>query len=348
MHQPVNMQAAPAPDESHTTAPDRQMALEMYRRIVRIRRLEEQVMRLVKAGAETAGPYHLYTGEEAVAVGACMALRDDDYITGTHRSHGHPIAKGGDLRKAMAELLGKRTGYCKGKGGSMHLADFSIGVLGESGIVGSAMPTAVGAALGSKLQGTDRVVVCFFGDGAVNAGPFHETLNLASIWKLPVIFVCENNKYAITSAALDMMAVPEVAVRASCYAMPGVEVDGQNAVAVHAAVSTAVGRARAGYGPSLIEARTYRYDEHSVGLQRIVRSPYRTGEELAEWHQRDPLVIHRNWVLEHSLATETELDEIETEVREAIIDALGFARESPFPEPAELFDDMYAEPIDHR
>jgi len=324
----------------------RDLLIEMQRRMLRIRLLETQVMKLVKIGAETAGPYHLYTGEEAVAVGACLALRDDDYITGTHRSHGHPIAKGGDLRKAMAELLGKRTGYCKGKGGSMHLADFSIGVLGESGIVGSAMPTAIGAALGSKLQGNDRVVVCFFGDGAVNSGPFHETLNLASIWKLPVIFVCENNMYAITTAARDMMAVPEVAVRASNYAMPGVVVDGQDVVAVHRAVATAVTRARTGDGPSLIEAKTYRYDDHSVGLQRIVRTPYRTDDEIAAWQgDRDPLTIHAAYLRDNAVMTEAELAELQSEVADAIADAPTFARESPFPDASELYDDMFTVPI---
>jgi pyruvate dehydrogenase E1 component alpha subunit len=227
----------------------------------------------------------------------------------------------------------------------MHLADFSVGSLGESGIVGSAMPTAVGAALGSKLQGNDRVVVCFFGDGAANSGPFHETLNLAKIWTLPVIFLCENNLYAITAASRDMMAVNNVADRAVAYDMPGVIVDGQDAVAVFETVSQAVARARAGEGPSLIEAKTYRYQEHSVGLGRMLRAPYRTGDEMEAWQLRDPIDIHRERLLGERVATAAELQAIEDEVQQAVADALDFARRSPFPDPSELYDDMYAVPI---
>ena len=231
---------------------EKPLLMEMLRRMLRIRRFEEQVIQMVERG-EIVGAAHSYIGEEAVAVGTCLALRDDDWITGNHRSHGHPIAKGGDVKKAMAELLGKRTGYCKGKGGSMHLADFSIGILGESGILGSAIPTAVGAALGSKLQGNDRVAVSFFGDGASNEGAFHESINLAAIWGLPVIFLCENNQYAVTSSFKKMVAAENISDRAASYAIPGVLVDGQDVLAMHEAVSHAVERARSGQGPSLIE-----------------------------------------------------------------------------------------------
>ncbi|HIN07069.1 MAG TPA: thiamine pyrophosphate-dependent dehydrogenase E1 component subunit alpha [Dehalococcoidia bacterium] len=311
---------------------------------MRIRYFEEAVITMVERG-EIVGAAHSYIGEEAVAVGACMALRDDDWITGNHRSHGHPIAKGGNVRTAMAELLGKATGICKGKGGSMHLADFSIGILGESGILGSAIPTAVGAALGSKLQGNDRVSMPFFGDGASNEGAFHESINLAAVWNLPVIFLCENNQYAVTSSFKQMVAVENIADRAAAYAIPGVLVDGQDAIAMYEAVSVAVERARAGQGPSLVEGRTYRYEDHSLGLGRIVRDPYRDQEEVEEWKKRDPIIIHKARLLEQSIATQAEIDQVEEEVREQIAEAITFAKESPYPEPSALFEDMFANPI---
>jgi pyruvate dehydrogenase E1 component alpha subunit len=323
---------------------DNTMLMEMLRRMMRIRYFEEAVITMVERG-EIVGAAHSYIGEEAVAVGACMALRDDDWITGNHRSHGHPIAKGGNVRTAMAELLGKATGICKGKGGSMHLADFSIGILGESGILGSAIPTAVGAALGSKLQGNDRVSMPFFGDGASNEGAFHESINLAAVWNLPVIFLCENNQYAVTSSFKQMVAVENIADRAAAYAIPGVLVDGQDAIAMYEAVSVAVERARAGQGPSLVEGRTYRYEDHSLGLGRIVRDPYRDQEEVEEWKKRDPIIIHKARLLEQSIATQAEIDQVEEEVREQIAEAITFAKESPYPEPSALFEDMFANPI---
>ena len=323
---------------------DKDLLMKMLRRMMTIRRFDETVKELVARG-ELVGAAHCYIGEEAVAVGACVALRDDDYITGNHRSHRHPIAKGGDVRKAMAELLGKSTGFCKGKGGSMHLADFSIGILGESGIVASALPVAVGAALGTKMQGRDRVVVPFFGDGASNQGACHEAMNLASIWKLPVIFLCENNQYAVTTRFEDVVAVENIADRASAYNMPGVLVDGQDVIAMYEATSQAVARARAGNGPTLLEARTYRYEEHSEGLGRILREEYRTEEEVAAWKARDPIDIHSRALLEQGIATQEEIDQTQAEVAASIEDALQFARESPYPEPEDLFTDMYADPI---
>lgn len=316
----------------------------MLRRMMLIRRFDETVKELVQS-AELVGMAHCYIGEEAVAVGACTALRDEDYITGNHRSHGHPISKGGDVRRAMAELLGKATGYCKGKGGSMHLADFDIGILGESGIVASALPVAVGAALGSKMQNNDRVVISFFGDGASNQGACHEAMNMASIWKLPVIFLCENNQYAVTTSYRDTVAVENISDRASAYNMPGILVDGQDVMEMHEATVQAVQRARAGEGPSLIEARTYRYEDHSEGLNRILRESYRTEEEVEEWKKRDPIALHSQWLTEQSVATKAEIDEVWSEVNDAIDDALKFARESPYPEPEDLFTDMYADPI---
>ncbi len=320
------------------------LLMEMQRRMLRIRRFEERVIQLVERG-EIVGAAHSYIGEEAVAVGACLALRDDDWITGNHRSHGHPIAKGGDVNKAMAELLGKSTGFCKGKGGSMHLADFSVGILGESGILGSSIPTAVGAALGSQLQGNDRVAVPFFGDGASNEGAFHESLNLAAIWKLPVVFLCENNQYAVTSSFKKMVASENISDRAAAYNIPGVLVDGQDVIAMYEAVSEAVARARAGEGPALIEGRTYRYFDHSLGLNRIVRDPYREDEEVEHWKQRDPIIIHAKLLLSQGIATQVELDALESEIAAQIDEATEFARQSPYPEPSALFEDMFANPI---
>ncbi|MDP6403128.1 MAG: thiamine pyrophosphate-dependent dehydrogenase E1 component subunit alpha [SAR202 cluster bacterium] len=324
--------------------PDRDLLMTMMRRMMTIRRFDETVKELFQRG-ELVGAAHCYIGEEAVAVGACAALRNDDYITGNHRSHGHPIAKGGDIKKAMAELLGKSTGYCKGKGGSMHLADFSIGILGESGIVASALPVAVGAGLGSKMQGTDRVVVSFFGDGASNQGACHEAMNLASIWNLPVIFLCENNQYAVTTSFKESVAVENISDRASAYNMPGVLVDGQDALAMYEATKAAVARARAGDGPSLIEGRTYRYEDHSEGLQRIVRDPYRTDEEIEEWRKRDPIELHKTALVGQGVASQQEIDAVQAEVAAAIEEALEFARQSPYPEPEELTEDLYANPI---
>ena len=232
--------------------------------MMRIRFFENKLIECQKAG-EIVGALHTYTGEEGVAVGACVALNDDDYIAGNHRSHGHPIAKGGDINKAMAEIFGKEDGYCKGKGGSMHLADFSIGILGESGIVASSVPVATGAALTSKLQNKNFVSLVFFGDGASNQGACHESMNLAALWKLPVIFVCENNQFAVTTSYKDSVSVDHVSDRASAYGMPGVLVDGQDVVAMYEATEQAVIRARSGEGPTLIEGLTYRYEDHSLG-----------------------------------------------------------------------------------
>ena len=323
---------------------DRDIYMLMLRRMMLIREFEENVKQLARGG-ELVGMAHCYIGEEAVAVGACAALRDDDYITGNHRSHGHPISKGGDVRRAMAELLGKATGYCKGKGGSMHLADFDIGILGESGIVASALPVAVGAALGSKMRGNDRVVVAFFGDGASNQGACHEAMNLASIWNLPVIFLCENNQYAVTTSFRDSVAVENISDRAAAYDMPGVLVDGQDVLAMHEATVQAVERGRAGLGPTLMEARTYRFEDHSEGLARIIREPYRTDEEVDRWRLRDPILLHSRWLIEQEIASQDEVEGVRQEVAETIAEALQFARESPYPEVEDLMTDMYADPL---
>lgn len=320
----------------------RQQLVEMYRRMLRVRYFEDEAVDLLKGG-EIPGSVHTSHGQEAEVVGACMALRDDDYMTGNHRSHGHPIAKGADIKPLLAELMGKRTGVCKGKGGSMHLADFRVGSLGESGIVGSGLPVATGAGLSAKLRGTDQVSLCFFGDGASNEGTFHESLNLAAIWHLPVVYLCENNQYAVTTPASYSLAVDDVASRAVGYGFPGVVVDGQDPVAVYEIVEEAVARARAGDGPSLVEAKTYRYFEHAAQLPVI---NYRTAEEIEEWkRERDPIRNFRLRLVQQGILTESEIVAMEGEVRVEIKDAVTFARQSPWPEPEDAFDDLYANPI---
>jgi len=245
----------------------------------------------------------------------------------------------------MAELYGRVDGYCKGKGGSMHLADYSIGILGESGILGSSVPVAVGAALAAHIRGDKFVSMAFFGDGASNQGALHESMNLASVWKLPVIFLCENNQYAVTTSYADTVAVDHVSDRASAYNMPGMLVDGQDAVAMYEATSAAVARARAGEGPTLIEGLTYRFEEHSLGLGRVARGAYRDEAEIAEWRKRDPLDILENTLISQGIATREECDAINAETVDEVEKATDFARNSPFPEPEDLFEDMWANPI---
>jgi len=282
---------------------------------------------------------HLAIGQEAEIVGACMALRDDDYMTGNHRSHGHPIGKGAPLAPLMAELLGKRTGCCRGKGGSMHLAVFSHGSVGESGIVGSLMPVAVGAALSARLRGTDQVCLCFFGDGAANCGPFHESLNLAAVWALPVIFLCENNGYAMFTPQSQSTAIVNIAARADAYEMPGVIVDGQDVLAVHAVVSSAVAYARSGKGPSLIEAKTYRYEEHS-DCQGETAPAYRPPKEIQSWRARDPLQAFIARLRDGKDLTSEEIELIRGTVTAEVEAAVDFAERSPSPYPEELFEDL--------
>jgi TPP-dependent pyruvate/acetoin dehydrogenase alpha subunit len=318
---------------------------ETYRRMVRIRKFEEEGTRLYKDG-EIPGAYHASIGQEAAIVGACMALRDDDYITGTHRSHGHPIGKGAKLDALMAELMGKVTGICKGRGGSMHLADSSVGILGESAIVGGGIPLAAGAALSAKARGTDQVGLTFFGDGASNQGTFHETLNMAAIWKLPAIFFCENNHYAVTTSVAVSHGQPDIAKRASGYGIPGVSVDGQDVTAVYEVTRAAVDRARRGEGPTLIEAKTYRFDEHQVGLD-IIGEPYRSAAEVRDYtEQRDPLALFKK-VLLGSGFSEADLRAMEQEVTDAVARAIDFGRQSPLPDPGDVYQYMYVNPINY-
>jgi len=321
----------------------RSQQCEAYRRMLRIRRFEEEGTRLYRGG-QIPGAYHASIGHEAAIVGACLALRDDDFITGTHRSHGHPIGKGARLDGLMAELMGKVTGICKGRGGSMHLADSSVGVLSESAIVGGGIPLGAGAAMSAKVRGTDQVALTFFGDGASNQGTFHETLNMAAVWKLPVIFFCENNLYAVTTPVASSHGQPDIAKRAAGYGISGVIVDGQDVTAVYDVTFAAVQRARLGAGPTLIEAKTYRFDEHQVGLN-VLGDPYRASSEVQSYVQnRDPLVIFKRVLIDGGLS-ESELRAIEQEVVDAVAQAIEFAQQSRLPNPDDVYEFMYANPI---
>ena len=323
-----------------TATPEQQ--LEMYRRMVRIRSFEETAKKLLFDG-EVYGALHTSIGQEAEIVGSCMALRDDDYMIGNHRSHGHPIGKGARVDRLFAELMGKVTGVNAGKGGSMHISDFSVGSLGETSIVGSGLPVTAGAALGAKMQGSDRVALCFFGDGASNQGTFHESLNLAAIWDLPAIYLCENNAYGELTAARDVVAVEDIADRASGYDIPGVVVDGQDPLAVYDAVVDAVERARSGQGPSLVEAKTYRFDNHAVGLPV---ENYRDQAEVEQWRaERDPLVLFHQRLTADGTASDADLAAIDEEIAGEIAAGLEFARSSPEPEPEAAFEHVFTNPI---
>jgi pyruvate dehydrogenase E1 component alpha subunit len=310
--------------------------IEMYSNMTKIRMFESRVADLFAAG-KIPGFVHLYIGEEAVATGVCATLRDEDYITSTHRGHGHLISKGGDIKLMMAELFGKKTGYCKGKGGSMHIADVGLGILGANGIVGGGPPLASGAALAAQYQGKDLVAACFFGDGAANQGTTHEAMNLATCWKLPVVFVNENNMYGISSCTINSMCVADIADRAAAYDMPGAVVDGNDVVAVYEAAFEAVKHAREGGGPSLIECKTYRHRGHFEGDPCV----YRNEDELQEWKAKDPLPRFEKKLLEMQVLTEKKIGEIKDSIEKALEEAVSFAEESSFPDPSEITDDVY-------
>lgn len=311
--------------------------IEMYQKMLEIRLFEEKVYELYGQNL-VPGTIHLYAGEEAVAVGVCSNLRSDDYIISTHRGHGHCIAKGARLDKTMAEILGKKTGYCKGKGGSMHIADFSIGMLGATAVVGAGIPIATGAGVSIKLRGTDQVAACFFGDGASNQGTFHEGINMAAVWQLPVLFVCENNLYAMGTRQNQVMLVKDVAKRADAYGIPGVAVDGNDVIAVYEAAQEAIKRARSGDGPTLIECKTYRHKGHS----RFDPAAYRPKKEVENWLRRDPVHRLKRRLLENEGVSEVEVMEIEKEASEAVETAVKFAIDSPYPAPKEAVEDVYA------
>lgn len=310
-----------------------------YRTMRLIRRFEQRVVELVNKN-EIPGVTHEYVGEEAVATGVCHALRVDDVITSTHRGHGHILAKGGDPRRMMAELMGKSTGYNRGRGGSMHIADLGLGIYGANGIVGAGAPIACGAAMAARLQGRDRVAVSFFGDGATNQGVVHEALNLGAIWKLAVVFVCENNGYAISAPVREMTNVERLADRAAAYGMTGDCADGMDVRAVHRAAAAAIARARAGQGPTLLECRTYRFVGHFTA-EKALGLKYRTDAEIETWRERDPLVTYPAWLREQGIGDPARVEE---EVETLLDDAVNFARQSPLPGAGEALEGMYAAP----
>jgi pyruvate dehydrogenase E1 component alpha subunit len=309
----------------------------MYERMQLIRTFENRV-KLEFGKGKIPGFVHLYAGEEAVAVGICANLTDADYMTSTHRGHGHCVAKGVDPRGMMAELFGKATGTCKGKGGSMHIADMDKGMLGANGIVGGGPPLACGSGLTAKINKTDQVTICFFGDGAAEQGTLHESLNLAAIWKLPVIFVAENNGYAESTPAHYHCSVENIADRAAAYNMPGVTVDGNDIFAVYEAAHEAIARARAGKGPTLLECKTYRFYGHYEGDQQT----YKVAAENEKYQkERDPIQLFKTNVLSRQLVSEAELQAIDARVAAQIEEAVKFAEESPFPEVEETYTDVY-------
>mgnify|MGYP000916190026 CR=1 FL=1 len=319
----------------------REKLIHMYKTMKRIREFENKAGELFAEGS-IPGFVHLYIGEEAVATGVCANLKDSDFITSTHRGHGHIVAKGGDLKYMFAELFGKATGYCKGKGGSMHIADADKGILGANGIVGAGHNIAVGAGLTAKYKGADQVCVCFFGDGSTNQGTFHESLNLASIWKLPVIFVCENNLYGISMHQSRHQAIQDVADRAVAYNIPGVVVDGNDVLAVYETAKEAIERARNGQGPTLIECKTYRHRGHFEGDPVV----YRDEEEVKEWLAKDPIPRLINYMLDNDIVTEEDIKKIDEEVDAEIKEAIKFAEESPYPPLEAAVEDIYTDLVE--
>ncbi len=311
----------------------------MFERMVLIREFEERAATLMEQN-RIPGAVHLYVGEEAVGVGVCSTLTDSDYIASTHRGHGHLLAKGGDPKLMYAELLGKVTGYCKGKGGSMHVADLDVGMLGANGIVGAGPPIAMGAAFAAQYRGEGAVSVCFFGDGASNQGTFHEAANMASLYKLPLVLVCENNLYGEFTAQADHQAVKDVADRAAGYSMPGLVIDGMDIMAVYEATDIAVERARNGEGPTLLECKTYRFYDHvgrDFGLHK------RDEDEVAYWRSRDPIALFRATLEEQGTLAAGDADSITESIRARIDEAVEFAESSDEPLPEDLLNDVYTE-----
>lgn len=312
---------------------------ELHERMARIRRFEEAAGRLMEAG-KIPGALHLYVGQEAVGSGVMQHLTKDDQITSTHRGHGHLIAKGGDFGPMFAELFGKATGYCKGKGGSMHISNMALGMLGANGIVGAGPPIAVGAAFSNRFRGTDNVAIAFFGDGASNEGSFHEAANMAALYDLPCVFVCENNGYGEYTSQANHQAIRDVADRAAGYGMPGVIVDGMDVMAVYEAAGEAIQRARKGDGPTLLECKTYRFFDH-VGMRGMGLS-YRSDEELETWQKRDPITMFEERLVEMDVITQDEIEALYRQIDEEIDSAIRFAEESPFPDASDLLEDVYS------
>jgi len=313
------------------------LLIQMYRTMLQIRHFEDKVYYLFLQGI-MPGTIHLYQGQEAVAVGVCAALRKDDVTTSTHRPHGHSIAKGVCIRSMMAELFAKTTGCCRGKGGSMHMGDMDVGAIPAIAIVGAGIPIATGAALAFKMTKSDRVAACFSGDGASNEGAFHEGINMAAIWDLPVIFVCENNLYGASTHVSKVMKIKNISERSTSYGIPGFTIDGNDVIEVYAAAHKAARKARAGKGPTLIECRTYRQGGHS----RRDGCAYRPEGEKEEWAQRDPILLMKQYLIREGIATEETSDQLEAEIEQEIDEAIRFAQSSPDPEPKAALEDVYA------
>ncbi|MCG8484407.1 MAG: thiamine pyrophosphate-dependent dehydrogenase E1 component subunit alpha [Clostridia bacterium] len=320
---------------------EKEKLIDLYKSMVRIRKFEEQASEAFAMG-DLQGFVHLYIGEEAVATGACAAISKNDYITSTHRGHGHMLAKGADPNRMMAELCGKATGYCRGKGGSMHISSIDLGMLGANGMVGAGFPLAVGAGMAQKIKKTDNVVVCFFGDGSTNEGLFHESLNAASLYKLPVIFVCENNLYGISTRQDRSMAIIDISERANSYNMPGVIVDGNDVLAVNEAVEQAVKRAKAGQGPTLIECKTYKHHGHFEGDPAL----YRADEEVEEWMAKDPIPRFEKYLVEQNIATENELNTISDKIQDQMLAAVDYAIDAPSLDESEAVKDVYTDIVE--
>jgi len=317
---------------------DNKELIEMYRTMLTIRRFEERVSKEFIDG-KVLGYVHVYIGEEAIATGVCKNLRLTDRIVSHHRGHGHCIAKGADIRRMMAEIFGKKTGYCKGKGGSMHIADFSVGMLGANGIVGAGLPIATGAAVAAQLEGNQGVAAVFFGDGGVHEGEFHETMNLASIWKLPLIFVCENNFYAVNTPSANVIAIDEIYKRAAAYQMPGMAVDGNDVEAVHKAAEELVARAREGKGPSFLECRTYRWHGH---FETRMPMEARPAEEVAAWKKKDPIPAMAAKLLARGIVTQPDLEKMNDQILAQVEEAVKYANDSPLPAPEDAMEDVYS------
>lgn len=319
---------------------NKKFALFLLEKMLEIRLFEEKIVDQYARG-NVPGLAHLYIGEEAVAVGACACLEKSDLITSTHRGHGHCIAKGAELKPMMAELFGKKDGYCKGKGGSMHIASIDVGMLGAMGIVGSGGPIAVGAAIAAQRRKSGQVVVCFFGDGAANTGAFHESANFAALHKLPVVFICENNLYGISVSMERHTALKNIADRAQGYAMPGVSIDGNDVLKVYRVVEKAVKSARAGEGPTLIECKTYRSRGHFEGDPNL-GTRYRTQEEMEKWKSKCPIKKFKDKILEKKLLDIKEIGELEREIKQRVEEAIVYADSSVYPEAREIFEDLFA------
>jgi pyruvate dehydrogenase E1 component alpha subunit len=330
--------------EDSTAEITRGHGLDFYRKMLLIRQFDLRAGQLLEAG-EITGEIHQSIGQEAVAVGIVSAMRPDDLLTSTHRGHAHLLAKNCEPRRMMSELFGKASGYCKGKGGSMHIASVAHGILGANAILGAGTPIAVGAAFAERLQGRDRIAVTFFGDGAANEGVVHEAMNLAGAWQIPVLFVCENNQYAISLAHERGSAVADVAQRAAAYGFPGIVADGMNVVAMHASARKAIAEIRDSSHPCLIEAKTYRYVGHFSAEGAVLRTPYRAGGEVDAWKSKDPLTRLRTELLALDPGRSGDIETIETDVQREIEEAVAFARRAEFPPNEEAFTDAYATPV---